>query len=532
MTHAEAVALRDAGQLDPNCVVVITDGPVIGTPGNTSPTQIELNPAGPGDIGRTARIHTTFDNVAFAGLYNIDDGASGAINSITDHWNNRVSDEDPGAPTVHTQFPYHMASALLRDNDVNDCTLTGWDTAVAAGVLITDNELLNAGIHLGGMTAGTFIRNRVQGPQITVSSPDVLFSSNDIRNAEVTFESTNALTQSFQGNTLLGGRFNVTAATTGRVTVGQNVIGGQGVIGYRVLVDGATANVTISGNRLFNQGADPTADLRVAGSGAAAVTGNDIGAGTVVIENTGTATINGNKMIDPTVSKLGTGTFTVERNTVTRGTITQNATSTATLNMVDSQLEVPNITLAAGSSNQVIISSGNTGALTLNHQGQGPVQIFANTGRPAIATSAASTRGLIVNSNTGRFTVNQNGTGNPGVVLDNLLGSVLQDGMVNFNSTLAGTGPNTVSGTIDGQSVVNVIDAASPNCMSQTRVGGFSQLNIQPGGSVSRCRFDADVEVNTGAFGHINSIAEGDFVVTATAANVNRLLNKSFSDWI
>jgi hypothetical protein len=63
-------------------------------------------------------------------------------------------------------------------------------------------------------------------------------------------------------------------------------------------------------------------------------------------------------------------------------------------------------------------------------------------------------------------------------------------------------------------------------------VGGLSVLNIQPGGSVSRCRFDCDIEVNTGAFSHINSIAEGDFVLTATAANVNRLHNKGFTDWL
>jgi hypothetical protein len=68
--------------------------------------------------------------------------------------------------------------------------------------------------------------------------------------------------------------------------------------------------------------------------------------------------------------------------------------------------------------------------------------------------------------------------------------------------------------------------------MSQTRVGGLSTLNIQPGGVVSRCRLDGNSTLNTGAFSHINSIVDGNFTVTATAANTNALLNKAYSDWI
>jgi hypothetical protein len=156
--------------------------------------------------------------------------------------------------------------------------------------------------------------------------------------------------------------------------------------------------------------------------------------------------------------------------------------------------------------------------------------MFGNYGRMNVTTVAGSTRSTIVNSCTGRGVIFQNGTGT--VAADTALGVVFQDGQINFNSTLGGTGANTVSGTIGEQSIVNVADGAGPQVMSQTGVHGFSTLNIEPGGSVSRCRFDGNSTLNTGAFSHLNSIIDGNFTVTATAANVNSLTSKAYSDWV
>lgn len=355
MTHAEALALRDAGQLDPNCVVVITDGPVIGVPGFTSPTQIELNPVGPSDIGRDARVHTDFDNVAFSGLYNIDGAAAGGdINHLTDHWNNTVSDEDAGAPTVHTQFPFHMSSNLLRDNNINDCTLTGWAEAVAAGVLITDNDFLNAGVHLTGMADGQLVRNVVQGPQITISSPSMLFNNNDIRNAPVTLAGTSALPQAFNTNTILSGQVQVTAATTARVTMDRNVIGGVGATGPRITVDGATGtSVTISGNRIFGQGTDPSNDLRVSGAATFGMSGCELTAPRVNIDG-------------------AAGGVQFSSSKLSRTTITKDAASTAPLTVQDCELGLATITIGpanAALTNLFNVSRIRQGLFTLN----GPV---------------------------------------------------------------------------------------------------------------------------------------------------------------
>lgn len=171
MTRAQALARRAAGTLQENCVVVITDGPVIGTAGNTSPTEVELNPSGPSELGLTARVHTTFDNSAWFGSYDIDLGG-GTITQLTDDFGNFVKDLDSGAPTVHAQFPWHLGGANLRDNFVEDSTLTGWDTQVGA---ITNNVIVESSIDLTGKTAGTINRSIFTGGTIAASG---IFSAN------------------------------------------------------------------------------------------------------------------------------------------------------------------------------------------------------------------------------------------------------------------------------------------------------------------------------------------------------------------
>lgn len=527
MTHAQAVALRDANRLDPRCQIVITDGPVIGTAGNTSPTQIELNPVGPGDIGRTARVHTTFDNVAFSSSsYNIDGSAPGGdISQLTDQWSNNITDEDPSAPTVHTQFPYHRSGPNMRDNVINDSILPGWDTATGT---INDNVVRNSTVDLTGKTSGTFQLNTVVNTTLTANTAASFIANNNVDGAVISHVGAGAGSFSFQNNAMLTGVLTVDAATTSTVTFNNNVTGGAAG-GYRTEVVNKTGQPFImSGNRLFNSGV-AAYDLRAGGPATVTVTSNDIGAGTVTLDNSGTSSITGNKLSGAVLNKAGTGGFFVANCALTGGTVTHNASSTALLSLSDSTQEQINVTLAAGSAGTVGIIQGNVGSLFVNHQGTGNVTVAANSGRPAVTTAVGSTRGLSVTANTGRGTIVQNGTGN--TAIDTVLGCLFQDGQVNFNSTLAGTGVNTVSATIDGQATVNVQDAAGPNCVTQTRVGGLSVLNVQPGGSVSRCRFDADIEVNTGAFSHINSIAEGDFVLSPTASNANKLLNKSFSDW-
>lgn len=340
MTRAEALALRAASALNPNCVVVITDGPVIGTPGNTSPTQIELNPVAPDDLGRDARVHTTFDNTAFSGLYNIDDGAAGSINSLTDHWNNHISDEDTDAPTVHTQFPYHLSGTNLRDNTVNDSTLTGWDTALAAGGRANDNSIRNSTVDLTGRTGVTsfFDQNVIESSTVAANTPTSFVRQNQITGAVVRHLGTSAASWSFQNNVLLTGAFNVDAATTVQVTANNNVFGGTSG-GYRVAINGRTAGqVTISGNRLFNFGGGSQELLVTGAAGTCTISGNQISAGSITVDGAapGNFSLTSSELRSVTITKaagcIAPNTF--QNNKLSNCTITLGAANNASTNLV------------------------------------------------------------------------------------------------------------------------------------------------------------------------------------------------------
>lgn len=168
MTRAAALALRTAGGLKENCVVVITDGPTIGTAGNTSVTEMELNPVSPTELGTTARVHTTFAASAWPGVYDVDLGTAGTITRLTDDFGNTVSDVDADAPTVHTEWPWHLGSATFRDNTVNDSSLPGWGLLTAPMALISDNVITNATVDMIGHTTGTITFNRsiLTGPNV------------------------------------------------------------------------------------------------------------------------------------------------------------------------------------------------------------------------------------------------------------------------------------------------------------------------------------------------------------------------------
>lgn len=173
MTRAAALALRAAGGLKENCVVVlITDTPVIGTAGNTSSTEIELNPVGPSEFGTAARVHTTFATSAWKGVYDIDLGTAGSITELIDDFGNTAKDVDADAPTVHVQFPWHLGGAALRDNYAEDAVLIGWDSQVGA---VTNNRVIGSTVNLTGKTGGTI--GDSQFTNTTVTSGGAFFGA-------------------------------------------------------------------------------------------------------------------------------------------------------------------------------------------------------------------------------------------------------------------------------------------------------------------------------------------------------------------
>lgn len=327
-TRAELIALRDAGSLRVNCHYR-WQGPVIGVPGFTSPTVIEQHAVSANELSASAMVNTTFtdtigdDTNVWRATVDIDFGTAGSILRMIDDYNNDVSDSDPDAPTVHTQFPWSHRGPNLRDNRIDDSTLTDWHTAVTAGVLIQDNEITNAGVHLTGMGAGSiFLRNDIRGPQVTVSSPTVAFSGNTIESVPVTFASTAAGAQSFQDNVLRGG-VNAQVIIASTVASVVNFTGNQ-MGGFRLTVaDKPTGAVSIRNNLCAGTNASGNPDVLISGDGVTSFSGNTVRGGAMVTLSAGsggTKVITDSYFLDGYITEIAptsTSAITLDGSTFT-----------------------------------------------------------------------------------------------------------------------------------------------------------------------------------------------------------------------
>lgn len=255
MTRAQALALRAAGALNPNCVVRITDGPTVGTAGNTSPTTIELNPVSPTDLGMSARVTTTFDNSAWSGRYDVDLGTAGSIVELRDNWGNVVTDPDADSPTVHGQFPWHKSGTLFRDNLVDDAALTGWDAATLT--TCSGNVVRRSTVDLTGATS---------------------WNNNTVTAGTVIMQSTGGAARTMGNTVVTGGAiFRDLAGGSGLRTISECTLSD----GYILeIAAGQTGNVTIDGST-FTGHTGSTVDLSAAG--AASVTFNDCSSKAVAI---------------------------------------------------------------------------------------------------------------------------------------------------------------------------------------------------------------------------------------------------------
>lgn len=328
MTRAAALALRAAGGLLENCVVVITDGPTIGTAGNTSPTEIQLNPTGPSELGTAARVHTTFDNTAWAGLYDIDLGTAGSITELTDSWGNKAKDVDADSSTVHTQWPWHKGSATFRDNYAEDSTFAGLD---AITVPFTDNTFRLTVATFGAITGGSgFLRNKADNLTLTVMRPTATLAHNQWEACTVTdLATTGTLTAS--NNDMNTGLLQVDAATTVNVTYSGNVVRNS----HRTDVTGKTAGTcTITNNQLSGNAA-PQAIL-ASNTGNFTVSRNTLNTTRIAADAAGLINVIDSSLTTSTLVNSGGGGITVQQGcNVVASTLNNDAGSLKAISLTD-----------------------------------------------------------------------------------------------------------------------------------------------------------------------------------------------------
>ncbi|MFM9590711.1 hypothetical protein ACKI16_29415 [Streptomyces scabiei] len=513
MTRAAALALRAAGGLRENCVVVLhTDTPTIGTAGNTSATEIELNPVSPTEFGTTARVHTTFAASAWQGVYDIDLGAAGSITELRDDFGNTAKDVDAGSATVHTQWPWHLGSTTLRDNYAEDAVLT----AVAAQVgTITNCRFVGSTVDFTGKTAGTWTDSEFVGATVTTGA-NMVATRATVRGATVSNAGAGAFTLADSAITDASTVVTVSGAATGI----KNFTGTTVRDKFRMNITG-TGNVFLTGSEFIGRGSH-TSEAELGGSSAVSITDTTVmpafGAFAALdLQGAGTVTLSDGDMRESRVSVAAgasaaatvfASTFTFRRS----GGIILTATATGPVSMVQG------VFLAGGS----IFQSG-AAALQMN----------ACQGNFSLIGAAAATRGATLTGLTGQqFTVTQNGTGSTNidsVTQSEGFGTVA----VNLNSTGAGTPAQTFTRlSLANGATLNVVDPAGAQPVDNCRIETQSTVNLQAGGSMSRCRVAGEATLNTGAFGHIATVVEIQGTTTLTAANVNRRRTKSFSDVI
>lgn len=403
MTRAAAIALRGAAGLKENCVVVITDGPVIGTAGNTSITEIELNPVSPTELGLSARVHTGFAASAWAGIYDIDLGTAGSITTLTDDFGNTGKDEDADSPTVHTQVPWHLGSTFFRDNYFEDAVLTAWDLQGAIGTQMLGNRVIDSTVNLTGKVGGAFSRNEFDGTTLTSGAVAFFIASDSV---------------------VRGGALNFGSGTgVGNVTLLRSTL-----VNATIARDPATTGGTIS---ISNSEVYSSTLTQGAGStGAISVTDSQLLAGSAL-------------NVDPASAKA----ITVSRSELLGYTVrTQDAGAGGPTISQSNCFGKP-----TGDS---ILARGTSGAISVNNS---IVDGFSTAGAGAgsIEVNGPASSALIQDANiqNSRFTIG------PGAGAFQTTGGIYENATINANSATGGR--LTINFAIVRQGTVNHAAAAS-----------------------------------------------------------------------
>jgi hypothetical protein len=577
-------------------VVRITDGPTVGTAGNTSPTTIELNPVSATDLGMSARVTTVFDDSAWTGRYDIDLGAAGSIIELRDNWGNVVTDPDADAPTVHSQFPWHKAGTAVRDNVVEDAALTGWDVPTA----ISGNLVRRASIDLsGGWT----------------------FQNNWIQSGTVLLQSTVGTLRSFTGNVLRDSslvRFNAGAGAAG----GQSVVSDCEFLDGYVLDVAATSTAAVSidgskftghntaavdcqidggGTRTFNDcrsvaHASLTQYALAAGAGTVAFTGveNTSGRVNVTAASTGTVTYTRTRLVGTVLTHAQVGTpFTaldaefqgrggnasedclfagsptsvqiirskitlgprtiraldisgaggavfLEACRMTNGSVFRDPAATAPLQLSTSDIMGPEAGLNPGirqtanatGGGLVIQASCRLSDVGILQDGPGALLLQGVVGQGVFTISPGATRGFTA-VNVSCQALYVVQNGTGSTNMDTLRQAMANRSNINLNSTLAATPSQDIGNGISMSfGTLNAADGAGTAAVQSTTIHGESILTVQPGGQVIASRIGSRSQVSTGAFLVDSTEVFGNMVKTASGNNVARLASPGFDNWI
>lgn len=123
MTRAQLLAIRNAGNLDPQCHYIITDY----NRGTVGPATIMLHAVDGSTLSMRAEVKTTFDTIAWAAIYDIDYSAGRILemwDNLANHVRSDTGDEIETFPwgnalvtgNIFHDFDFNYTGGTVRDN--------------------------------------------------------------------------------------------------------------------------------------------------------------------------------------------------------------------------------------------------------------------------------------------------------------------------------------------------------------------------------------------------------------------------------
>ncbi|KPI33267.1 hypothetical protein OV450_1355 [Actinobacteria bacterium OV450] len=432
-----------------------------------------------------------------------------------------VTNSGTGGITVQSGSRLYQATLVNDPGSVKNITITDSDLRgstlrTQAGTVVTTLSVANS--RLRGVAGGGSITH-LGDPTLTIGNCDISFG------ALWTIDGPAGASVNVSNSTIDGIRIDRTAVS-GRCDIVTGVFTGtlfdhqgSGQIiatqcqtrgGTLRLAAGSTGSLTIQNGTLDN-GTMVVTDVRSLSMGV----GSYVGGGATVTESSTTATvvaaigdrIDQSRIEGPAQvtfsTTTGSNTSLVSRSVVRGSSVVGEGVVTITGTTDGGWID--NCEILGGI---VTINNANSGlsgasAFTGNHVGPGCTVTY--TGGDATAKQIRNNRveGLSTVTLTGL-------TGSAGAGLADV-----------FSMSVRGQSLLTVTGA-------RVVGQPVRDCT----VEQGATLNVAASGCTQRCRVAGGATLNTGAFVHFDSEMSLAATKTATAANLNRLANKSFDDWI
>lgn len=521
MTDAEFFDAVAASALIPGSFILYTEGPTIGTVGNTSATRILVQAITTSTVTTDVTVYQDFDAGGWRGVYDIVGDTGIGFSELRDHRNNVVIDVI-NSNLVLTQFPWgydtvygnrvtqdHMTGTVLA--------ITGWGDAAAAGTVIADNTVTAVGgvfadetiVDLSGLvgTGQKFMHNEIVASQlrITATLPN------------------NAV---FIGNEVTGGFRALFAPTTcPSLAVKNNVFDGHNGNQDDLKFQATSTDLTITGCRLQGAATSTQYTLNGAGGGITLISSTFQDQATVFRTSTSTADVsfeatrvlNGGVQADGMSNPIefaacdlvgvsfildpaSEGGITVVRSSCYDVAFSQSSITTYPLSIFDS--------IVNGVS---IDQSGTEGGLTLDN---------SRVSGGNLETSGENEIRLL-NCASNDSTISQQRTNGPN--RDDVVNSLFSGCSVTLTGSGGPTGAvmiDTVSVTSGGALTINDASMTTPS-VQKVEVTTAALLAVQSGGRVRNSRIAGGGTLNTGAFSHIGLVVEKSTTTTLTANNTD-----------